>query len=129
MKKISLILAGSCAWFLMALLPLAAKAQTIVPLPRAILLEPDLQCRRQLRAAASELAGKPLALADDAFTKNDSQVLSTAGQSAGGHMKLPTMILRLRSNSEGCVLMMDGVSKSLALKDCSCGGISVRQGG
>ncbi|HEX9391984.1 MAG TPA: hypothetical protein VF928_11790 [Usitatibacteraceae bacterium] len=115
------------ALVLLLAMPMMVVAQTDpAPSPRALLLAPDLQCRTQLKAAAGELAGKPLTLADDAFTKTDSLVLATVGQAAGGRMQPPTMILRLRYGAEGCQLMMDGNKKTIALKDCTCGGLSTK---
>jgi len=89
------------ALVLLLTMPMIAVAQTDpAPSPRALLLAPDLQCRTQLKAAA--------------------------GEPAGGRMQPPTMILRLRYGAEGCQLMMDGGKKTIALKDCTCGGLSTK---
>ncbi len=101
--------------------PLMAFAQTEVPPPvRALLQAPDAQCRAELKLAAGELAGRPFSLADDVFTKSDSLVLATVGQSASGRMLPPSMVLHLTRGAMGCRLTLDSAKKSLDLKTCLC---------
>ena len=86
----------------------------------AVLIESTAQCRAQLNDAARDLLGKAMTLAPDSFTRNDSVVLSTVGQSASGRMMPPTQILRLQLASQGCQLRLDGRDRMLALPHCTC---------
>ena len=78
----------------------------------------DLACDSVGTSAAS--SGKTLSLADDAFTKTDAVVLATVGQSAGGRMLPPTMILQLRLAAQGCQLQLDGHDRAIVLPGCAC---------
>ena len=86
----------------------------------ALLTATDAQCRMQLNSAASELIGKPLTLADDAFIKNDMVMLTTVGQSASGRMTPPTIILRLLRSDQGCQLRLEGGERMVTLPACNC---------
>lgn len=119
---------GLGALQLMLALPLVASCQSTVPYSQpvaALLVTPTAQCRTQLNAAASELTGKALALAADAFTQNDSVPLATVGQSASGRMTRPSEFLRLRVGAQGCQLQLDGPAvdkreRVAALPGCNC---------
>ena len=97
-----------------------ASAGARMPPSPAVLIESTAQCRAQLNDAVRELRGKVVALAADAFTRNDTVVLSTVGQSATGRMMPPTDILRLQLTSQGCQLRLDGRDRTLALPGCTC---------
>jgi hypothetical protein len=94
-------------------------ASRMPPTP-AVLIESMAQCRAQLKDAVRELLGKAVVLTADAFTQNDSVVLSTLGQSASGRMMAPTEILRLQIASRGCQLRLDGRDPVVALPQCTC---------
>lgn len=94
-------------------------ASRMPPTP-AVLLESTAQCRAQLNDAIRELLGKVVPLTADAFTQNDSVVLSTVGQSASGRMMPPTEILRLQLASQDCQLQLDGRDRVVALPHCTC---------
>lgn len=103
--------------------PLIASCESGAPRGQpspAMLVTPGAQCRAQRDDAVRELTGKPLALADDAFTQSDSVVLTTVGQAASGRMPPPTAILRLRLSSQGCQLQLDGQDRIVTLPDCNC---------
>lgn len=113
------------AAFLLCLLGIPLIASCESPGPRlpaapAVLLESTPQCRAQLSDAVRELRGTAVALSADAFTENDSVVLSTAGQSASGRMMPPTEILRLQLAPQGCQLQLDGRDRVAALPQCAC---------
>lgn len=113
------------AAFLLCLLgiPLIASCESAgprMPAAPAVLLENTPQCRAQLDDAVRELRGKAVALSADAFTENDSVVLSTAGQSASGRMMPPTEILHLQLAPQGCQLQLDGPDRVVALPQCTC---------
>jgi hypothetical protein len=102
--------------------PLIASCQSIAPAAPApaVLTGADAQCRAQLDAAAAELTGRPIMLADDAFAKTDSVVLATVGQSASGRMPPPTMILQLGKTEQGCRLQFKGREQTVMLAACKC---------
>jgi hypothetical protein len=103
--------------------PLIARgdsAASDMPPTAAVLIESTSQCRAQLNDAVRELRGKTVTLTADAFTQNDSVVLSTMGQSASGRMMPPTEILRLQLASSGCQLQLDGRDRAVALPHCRC---------
>ena len=103
--------------------PLIASCESAVsraPSTAAVLSESTAQCRAQLNDAVRELRGKAVTLTADAFTQNDSVVLSTVGQSASGRMMPPTEILRLQLASQGCQLQLDGRDRVVALPNCTC---------
>lgn len=103
--------------------PLLASCESVVstiPAAPAWLAAPGAQCHAQLNDAARELTGKTLSLTDDAFTKTDAVVLATVGQSAGGRMLPPTMILQLRLTAQGCQLQLDGHDRVIVLPGCAC---------
>jgi hypothetical protein len=97
-----------------------ASAASRVPSTPAVLLESTAQCRAQLNDAVRALHGKAVTLTADAFTQNDSVVLSTVGQSASGRMMPPTEILRLQLASQDCQLQLDGRDRVVALPHCTC---------
>lgn len=118
-------MAGSTAGSLICLLgsPLIANgdsAASHMASTAAVLIESTAQCRAQLNDAIRELRGKTVTLAADAFTQNDSVVLTTVGQSASGRMMPPTEILRLQLASSGCQLQLDGHDRVVALPHCRC---------
>jgi len=92
----------------------------------AVLIDDSAQCRAQLGDAVRELRGQAVTLAPGAFEQNDSVVLSTVGQSAGGRMPPPTDVLRLQLASGGCQLRLDGRDRVVALPRCNCRAV-VRQ--
>jgi hypothetical protein len=94
-------------------------ASRMPPAP-AVLIENTAPCRAQLNDAVRELGGKAVTLTADSFTRNDSVVLSTVGQSASGRMMPPTGILRLQLASPGCQLHLDGRDRVVALPHCTC---------
>lgn len=103
--------------------PLIASCESAgqrMPSTPAVLIENTAQCRTQLTDAVRELRGKLVTLTADAFTENDSVVLSTVGQSASGRMMPPTAILRLQLSSQGCQLQLDGRDRVAALPRCTC---------
>jgi hypothetical protein len=91
-----------------------------MPSTPAVLIESTAQCRAQLNDAVRELRGSTATLTADAFTENDSVVLSTVGQSASGRMMPPTEILRLQLASQGCQLQLQGRDRVAALPHCRC---------
>lgn len=103
--------------------PLIASCESagsrMAPAP-AVLIESTAQCRAQMNDAVRDLRGTVVALAANAFTQNDSVVLSTVGQSASGRMMPPTEILRLQLASPGCQLQLDGRDRVVALPHCTC---------
>jgi hypothetical protein len=108
--------------------PLIASCQTAAsraPSP-AVLAQSTAQCRTQLNVAVRELRGRAVTLAPDAFTQNDSVVLSTVGQSASGRMAPPTDILRLQLGSQGCQLQLEGRDQVVALPQCTCRAAAAR---
>ena len=119
---------GLGALQLMLALPLVASCQGTAPHTQpvaALLVTPAAQCRTQLNAAASQLTGKALTLAADAFTQNDAVPLATVGQSASGRMMRPGEFLRLRVGAQGCQLQFDAPAvdnreRMVALPGCNC---------
>jgi len=110
--------------------PLMASCESAgrrVPSTPAVLIESTAQCRAQLTDAVRELRGKAVTLTADAFTENDSVVLSTVGQSASGRMLPPTEILRLQLSSQGCQLQLDGRDQAVALPHCACRAVAGKQ--
>ncbi|MEK7752811.1 MAG: hypothetical protein AAB654_12895 [Acidobacteriota bacterium] len=103
-----------------ALLAACGSAASRMPGTPAVLTENTAQCRAQLNDAIRELRGKAVTLTADAFTRNDSVVLSTVGQSASGRMMPPTDILRLQLSPQGCQLQLDGRERVVALPHCTC---------
>jgi len=95
-------------------------AASRMPSAPAVLIQSTAQCRAQLNEAVRELRGKVVTLTADSFTRNDSVVLSTVGQSASGRMRPPTEILRLQLASQGCQLQLDGRDRVVALPHCAC---------
>jgi len=95
-------------------------ATSRVPGTPAVLVDNTAECRAQLNDAVRELRGKAVTLAADSFTRNDSVVLSTVGQSASGRIMPPTEILRLQITSQGCLLQLDGRDRLLRLPNCAC---------
>ena len=120
-------LTAACPLLLALICPLIASCESAAsrgrPAP-AQLVAPGAQCRTQLGDAARELSGKPLTLAEDAFTNSNAVVLTTVGQSASGRMPPPTAILRLQLTSQGCQLQLDrqldGSDHVVALPGCDC---------
>jgi len=103
--------------------PLISSCQSAaprMPATAAVLSESTLPCRAQLNDAVRELRGQVMTLTADAFTQNDSVVLSTVGQSASGRMLPPTDILRLQLASRGCQLQLEGRERVVALPHCTC---------
>jgi hypothetical protein len=103
--------------------PLIASGESAAPRvlsTPAVLIESAAACRAQLNDAVRELLGKVVPLTADAFTQNDSVVLSTVGQSASGRMMPPTEILRLQLTTQGCQLQLDGRDRVVALPHCTC---------
>ncbi len=103
--------------------PLVASCQGAgprMPSTPAVLIESAADCRAQLSDAVRELRGKAVTLTADAFTQNDSVVLSTVGQSASGRMMPPTEILRLQLGSQGCQLQLEGRDRVVTLPHCGC---------
>jgi hypothetical protein len=91
-----------------------------MPATAAVLSESTAPCRAQLHDAVRELRGQVVTLTAEAFTQNDSVVLSTVGQSASGRMMPPTDILRLQLAPQGCQLQLDGRDQVVALPRCTC---------
>ena len=115
------LLTCSLIWLLASpLIASCGSAAARAPSSPALLVESPAQCRAQLNEAVRELRGKAVTLTADAFTQNDSVVLSTVGQSASGRMKPPTEILRLQLTSRGCQLQLDGRDRVVALPRCTC---------
>jgi hypothetical protein len=113
--------AGALIYLLASpLIASCASAASPMPSTPAVLIESTAPCRAQLEDAVRELRGKAVALTADAFTQNDSVVLSTVGQSASGRMMPPTDILRLQLASQGCQLQLDGRDRVVALPRCTC---------
>jgi hypothetical protein len=113
--------AGALIYLLASpLIASCVSAASRMPSIPAVLSESTAPCRAQLNGAVRELRGKVVTLAADAFTQNDSVVLSTAGQSASGRMMPPTDILRLQLASHGCQLQLDGRDRVVALPHCTC---------
>ncbi|TSA13746.1 MAG: hypothetical protein D4R74_09450 [Betaproteobacteria bacterium] len=103
----------------------AGAGSRLPPVP-AVLVESPQHCRAQLTDAVRELTGKFVTLAADAFTQNDSVVLSTAGQSASGRMMPPTQILRLELAAQGCLLRLGDQDRAVVLPQCSCRAVAGR---
>jgi len=97
-----------------------ASAGSRTPPAPAVLVESTAPCRAQLDDAVRELRGKAVTLTADAFTQNDSVVLSTVGQSASGRMMPPTEMLRLQLGPQGCQLQLEGRDRVAALSHCTC---------
>lgn len=97
-----------------------ASAGSRPPAESAVLIENTDACRAQLTDAVRGLTGKAVTLAADSFMRNDSVVLSTFGQTAGGRMMPPTEILRLELVSQVCQLRLEGRDRTVALPRCSC---------
>jgi len=115
------LVAGSLIYLLGS--PLIANCESAasrMPSTPAVLIESTAPCRAQLNDAVRELRGKLVTLTADSFTRNDSVVLSTVGQSASGRMMPPTEILRLQLASQGCQLQLDGRDRVVALPHCIC---------
>ena len=111
-----ILVAGSLIYLLGS--PLIANCESAasrMPSTPAVLIESTAPCRAQLKDAVRELRGKVVTLTGDSFTRNDSVVLSTVGQSASGRMMPPTEILRLQLASQGCQLQLDGLDRVVAL--------------
>jgi hypothetical protein len=109
--------------------PLIAHCESAAPrMPStpAVLVESTAQCRAQLNDAVRELRGKAVTLTADSFTRNDSVVLSTVGQSASGRIMPPTDILRLQLTPQGCRLQLDGRDRVVALPHCTCRAVAGR---
>jgi hypothetical protein len=115
------VVAGSLVCLLGSpLIVICASAVPRIPSTPAVLVESTAPCRGQLRDAVRELRGQVVPLTADAFTQNDSVVLSTVGQSASGRMMPPTEILRLQLTSQGCQLQLNGRDRVVALPHCTC---------
>jgi hypothetical protein len=122
-----ILVAGSLIYLLGS--PLIANCESAasrMPSTPAVLIESTAPCRAQLKDAVRELRGKVVTLTGDSFTRNDSVVLSTVGQSASGRMMPPTEILRLQLASQGCQLQLDGRDRVVALPHCTCRAVAVK---
>jgi len=122
-----ILVAGSLIYLLGS--PLIANCESAasrMPSTPAVLIESTAPCRAQLKDAVRELRGKVVTLTGDSFTRNDSVVLSTVGQSASGRMMPPTEILRLQLASQGCQLQLDCRDRVVALPHCTCRAVAVK---
>jgi hypothetical protein len=92
----------------------------------ALLAAPDAASRAAIQQAAAKLVGHPVALADDAFTRESMITIerSAARDPSGRRIEaretsMPTS-LRLVQRGTACILVQDETNKEVALDGVKC---------